>query len=209
MIKYVPELTSVVLEEIPDRVTLAVEISNCRGNCPGCHSPFLKEDIGEELTPAVIDALVADNFGVDCFLFLGEGRDPEAICALAAHVRSLGLLAAVYSGRPEVDDAIWAAFDYVKVGPYVEALGPLNKPTTNQRLYRALRPEDADSAVAIKPGLSQSAVSPEIYPAAAPSKLPSAAAVPEVSLHYFAGRPFQDITARFWHRGLDARRSSG
>ena len=91
MIKYVPQLTSVVLEEIPDRVTLAVEISNCRGNCTGCHSPFLKEDIGEELTPAVIDALVADNFGVDCFLFLGEGRDPEALCALAAHVRSLGL----------------------------------------------------------------------------------------------------------------------
>ena len=68
MIKYVPQLTSVVLEEIPDRVTLAVEISHCRGNCPGCHSPFLKEDIGEELTPAIIDALVRDNFGVDCFL---------------------------------------------------------------------------------------------------------------------------------------------
>jgi len=142
VIKYVPELTSVVLEEIPDRVTLAVEISNCRGNCPGCHSPFLKEDIGAELTPAVIDALVADNFGVDCFLFLGEGRDPEALCSLASHVRSLGLQAAVYSGRPEVDDAIWAAFDYVKVGPYVEALGPLNKTTTNQRLYRALGPEE-------------------------------------------------------------------
>lgn len=30
MIKYVPEMTSVVLEEIPDRVTLAVDISNCK-----------------------------------------------------------------------------------------------------------------------------------------------------------------------------------
>ena len=28
MIKYVPEMTSVVIEEIPDRVTLAVDISN-------------------------------------------------------------------------------------------------------------------------------------------------------------------------------------
>ena len=138
MIKYVPELTSVVMEEIPDRVTLAVEISHCRGNCPGCHSPFLKEDIGVELTPALIDALVRDNFGVDCFLFLGEGRDPEALCALAGHVHSLGLKAAVYSGRREVDDLLWKSFDYVKVGPYVEELGPLNKPTTNQRLYRLL-----------------------------------------------------------------------
>ena len=138
MIKYVPELTSVVMEEIPDRVTLAVEISHCRGNCPGCHSPFLKEDIGEELTPERIDALVADNFGVDCFLFLGEGRDPEALRDLAVYVRALGLKAAVYSGRREVDDMLWENFDYVKVGPYVEELGPLNKPTTNQRLYRVL-----------------------------------------------------------------------
>lgn len=170
MIKYVPQLTSVVLEEIPDRVSLAVEISNCRGCCPGCHSPFLKEDIGSELTPERIDALVRDNFGVDCFLFLGEGQDPERLCALAAHVRSLGLFPAVYSGRQEVDDILWKAFDYVKVGPYIEALGPLNRPTTNQRLYRALKSGEA--------------------------------AVADASVVEKAGRLFQDITPRFWHRGL-------
>ena len=96
-------MTSVVLEEIPDRVSLAVDISNCRGNCEGCHSPFLKKDIGRELTPEVIDALVKDNFGVNCFLFLGEGRDPETLLELADHVRQLGLQAAVYSGREEVE----------------------------------------------------------------------------------------------------------
>ena len=174
MIKYVPGMTNVVLEEIPDRVTLAVDISNCRGNCVDCHSPFLKEDIGEELTPEVIDTLAGENFGVDCFLFLGEGRDPEALCALAAHVRTLGLVPAVYSGRREVDDMLWEHFDYVKVGPYVEELGPLNKPTTNQRLYRALKPEE--------------------------TPVPGAVAVEK------AGRRFQDITARFWHRGLESSR---
>ena len=96
-------MTSVVLEEIPDRVSLAVDISNCRGNCVGCHSPFLKLDIGEELTPEIADALIADNFGVNCFLFLGEGRDPEALLALAAHIRSAhpALELALYSGREE------------------------------------------------------------------------------------------------------------
>jgi anaerobic ribonucleoside-triphosphate reductase activating protein len=128
-------MTSVVLEEIPDRVSLAVDISNCRGNCIGCHSPFLKKDIGRELTPAVIDALVADNFGVNCFLFLGEGRDPEALLDLADYVRSKGLLAAVYSGREEVEDIFWNHFDYIKLGPYKEAFGPLNNPSTNQRLF--------------------------------------------------------------------------
>lgn len=129
-------MTSVVLEEIPDRVSLAVDISNCRGNCTGCHSPFLKGDIGEELTPAVIDRLVGENWGVNCFLFLGEGQDLQTLLSLAAHVRSLGLEAALYSGREEVEAELWQAFDYLKVGPYRPECGPLNSPTTNQRLYR-------------------------------------------------------------------------
>ena len=140
-------MTSVVLEEIPDRVSLAVDISNCRGNCVGCHSPFLKKDIGVELTPEIIDALVADHFGVNCFLFLGEGRDVEALLDLAAHVRSLGLEVAVYSGRDVVEDIFWTHFDYIKLGPYKPECGPLNKTTTNQRLYRVIdgRPQDITS----------------------------------------------------------------
>ena len=137
MIKYVPRMTSVVLEEIPDRLTLAVEISNCRGTCIGCHSPFLKQDIGEELTPEVADRLIADNFGVNCFLLLGEGSDPEALLRIAEHLKRHhpDIERAVYSGRPEVEPALYEAFDYVKVGPYIAEFGPLNSRTTNQRLY--------------------------------------------------------------------------
>ncbi len=154
MLKYVPGMTSVVMEEIPDRVTLAVDISNCRGQCVGCHSPFLKEDIGEPLTEDVISGLVRANFGVDCFLLLGEGRDPEALLRLAGHIRSLGLAPALYSGRSEVEDAVWSAFDYVKVGPYIPECGPLNNPATNQRLYRALLPGETPAENA--PTLSRS-----------------------------------------------------
>ena len=160
MLKYVPQMTSVVLEEIPDRVTLAVDISNCPGHCEGCHSPFLREDIGEPLTAAIIDTLVRDNFGVNCFLFLGEGRDPAALLELAGHVRSLGLESALYSGRQEVEDAIWAAFDYVKVGPYLPACGPLNQRSTNQRLYRALRAGEKTPADLFKAGRGFSDMTP-------------------------------------------------
>ena len=159
MIKYVPEMTSVVIEEIPDRVTLAVDISNCQGNCVGCHSPFLKTDVGEELTEEVIDRLVDDNFGVDCFLFLGEGKDLGSLLRLAAHVRSIGLAAALYSGRNAVEDEVFNSFDYVKVGPYIESFGPLNSKTTNQRLYRVSHDGPAYS--------------------------------------------LEDITSRFWRRGID------
>lgn len=142
MIKYVPQMTSVVIEEIPDCVTLAVEISNCQGNCVGCHSPFLKNDIGEELTVEVIDSLLEDNFGVDCFLFLGEGNDRQSLLGLASHARGKGVRTALYSGRKQVEEDIYRAFDYVKVGPYIEEFGPLNSRTTNQRLYQVTGMED-------------------------------------------------------------------
>lgn len=137
MLKYVPSLTDIVMEEIPGKVTLALEISNCRGNCTGCHSPFLKEDIGEELTPAVLDKLIDDNFGINCVLLLGEGRDPEAVRFIASYLRDShpGLERAIYSGRNEVEDDLFELFDYVKVGPYIPERGPLNNRNTNQRLY--------------------------------------------------------------------------
>jgi len=130
-------MTNVVLEEIPDKVTLAVEISNCRGSCPGCHSPFLKEDIGEELTTAAVDRLIADNYGIDCFLLLGEGRDDDAVRNIAKHIRENYPLisTAIYSGREQVEDELFELFDYVKTGPYIESLGPLNSVNTNQRLF--------------------------------------------------------------------------
>ena len=137
MIKYVPSLTDVVLEEIPHGVSLAVEISNCRGNCIGCHSPFLKKDLGDELTAEAVEKLLKTNFGVNCFLFLGEGNDPEALKAIAYYLRSSHpeLELALYSGRESVEDELFEIFDFVKVGPYIKEFGPLNEKTTNQRLY--------------------------------------------------------------------------
>ena len=130
-------MTSIVIEEIPDKVTLAVDISNCQGTCEGCHSPFLKDDIGSELTPEVVDRLIADNFGVNCFLLLGEGDDMEALLEIAGYIRERypSIEIALYSGRREVEQFIYDAFDYVKTGPYIAERGPLNERTTNQRLY--------------------------------------------------------------------------
>ena len=125
------------MEEIPHKVTLALEISNCQGNCIGCHSPFLREDIGEELTPEVIDRLIADNFGVNCVLLLGEGNDSEALREMARQIRQRhpDVETALYSGRVAVEDELFDLFDFVKVGPYIKEFGPLNNPGTNQRLY--------------------------------------------------------------------------
>jgi len=146
MIKYVPEMTSVVFEEIPDMVSLAVDISNCLGKCEGCHSPFLRGDVGTELTPSAVDSLISSNFGINCFLFLGEGSDNKAFMGIARYVRETypQLRLAVYSGRNDVEDDIYDLFDYVKIGPYMPSSGPLNVRTTNQRLFQIIDGKRSD-----------------------------------------------------------------
>lgn len=134
MVKYYS--TSIVFEEIPDEITLAIEITNCPGHCEGCHSPWLREDIGEELTPEILEELIKKNDGITCVCFMGEGNDVKGLLDLATIVVQRGLSSALYSGRERVEKEFCAFFTYIKVGPYIEKFGPLNKETTNQRLYR-------------------------------------------------------------------------
>ena len=127
----------IVFEEIPDRISLAVNITNCQNNCVGCHSPELRLNNGEELTEEIIDKLINENYGIDCFLFMGEGKDRGRLLELAKYIkRNYDLKVAIYSGRNDVELDFYEVFDYIKVGEYKEEFGPLNKDTTNQRLYR-------------------------------------------------------------------------
>lgn len=136
MIKYLN--TMVVFEEIPDKISLAVNITNCQNKCVGCHSPQLRKDIGNELTEDAVDKLIKDNEGINCFLFMGEGNDKESLLKIAKYIKEKynNLSLAIYSGRDEVEDEIYNLFDYVKIGPYIAEFGPLNKETTNQRLFK-------------------------------------------------------------------------
>ena len=138
MLKYKPDTVQVVFEEIPDEVTLAIEITNCQGRCVGCHSPWLREDMGDELTPDKLFGLIENNRGITCVCFMGEGKDPEALKRLAKdiHVRYPHLKTALYSGRDEVEDGYDLYFNYLKIGAFRPEFGPLNRETTNQRLYR-------------------------------------------------------------------------
>ena len=48
MLKYVDVMET--FAEVPDEITLAINLSNCPHRCKGCHSEYLQKDIGEELT---------------------------------------------------------------------------------------------------------------------------------------------------------------
>ena len=138
MLKYVN--TGIVFQEIPDEVTLAINISNCPCHCPGCHSHYLWEDIGLPLNTDAIDAFI-NEYGrnITCIAFMGGDGDPKGVDMLAQYIHEEHpqYKVAWYSGRLRITSAINKAdFDYIKIGPYIQHLGALKSPTTNQRMYR-------------------------------------------------------------------------
>lgn len=144
MLKYVD--AKVVFAEVPDEVTLAVNISNCPCHCKGCHSSYLAEDIGTPLDEDSLVELLLNNKGITCIAFMGGDSDPEYINWLASIMHDMNdsesgnwtnVKIAWYSGRQELSkDVNLEYFDYIKLGPYMEEFGPLNSRTTNQRMYK-------------------------------------------------------------------------
>ena len=132
----------IVCQEIPDEITLAVNISCCPNRCPGCHSPWLWEDEGEEMSADMLVGLI-DRYAaaITCFCFMGGDADPFEVQRLAGLIRDRypHIKTAWYSGKETVPEGFDSTcMDYIKIGPYIESLGGLKSKTTNQVLFRIL-----------------------------------------------------------------------
>lgn len=139
----------IVFQEIPDEVTLAINLSNCPNQCKGCHSPHLMQDIGEPLTEESL-SLLLNKYGktVTCVCFMGGDAFPDELARLAGflhHQTIAKVKVGWYSGKEEWPETIpLCYFQYIKLGPYIEALGGLKSPRTNQRLYKITEGERCD-----------------------------------------------------------------
>jgi len=142
MLKYLG--TDIVMQEVPNEVSLAISFTNCPCHCPGCHSAFLAEDIGDELTDQkLIDLIYGEGEHCTCILLSGGDSDHERINQLAKLIKSISSKkVAWYSGRDlnylihEKTKIDLQYFDYIKVGPYIKDRGPLKSRSTNQVLYQ-------------------------------------------------------------------------
>jgi anaerobic ribonucleoside-triphosphate reductase activating protein len=70
---------------------------------------------------------------------MGGDADPKGVNLLAQYIHEEHpqFKVAWYSGRLRIPSTVCKTdFDYIKIGPFIRHLGPLNKPTTNQRFYR-------------------------------------------------------------------------
>lgn len=137
MLKYLN--TQVTFAEVPDEITLCINITGCKNGCKNCHSSYLAQGIGTELTFNEVRKLIKKNSGISCIALMGGDAEPDKINTLASFIINHygSIKVAWYSGRQELNNNIdLCNFDYIKLGPYKEEFGPLNSRTTNQRFYK-------------------------------------------------------------------------
>ncbi len=138
MLKYTD--SQVTFSEVPDEISLCINISNCPNNCTGCHSSYLKNDIGTLLSKEELSNLIEDNQGISCVCIMGGDSEPKEVNTIARYIKDkYKLKTAWYSGNTELSkDINISNFDFIKIGPYDRDKGPLNNPNTNQKFYEVV-----------------------------------------------------------------------
>lgn len=137
MLKYID--TKVVFQEIPEEITLAINISGCTIQCPDCHSKYLWENIGESLNRDSLCSLIDNNKGITCIAFMGGDHNVKYLQSLFHYVKIKypKLKVAWYSGKDRnILKTNVKYLDYIKTGPYIKDRGSLSNKSTNQRMYK-------------------------------------------------------------------------
>lgn len=127
----------ITFSEVPNEISLTISICGCPNRCPGCHSPHLWKDEGDILTADKLRSLILKNDGITCVCLLGGDADKDSVAELVKMVKTeFTLKTCWYSGR-ELKNAgkTLPYLDFIKTGPYIEDLGPLNAIDTNQTFY--------------------------------------------------------------------------
>ncbi|MBI3136474.1 MAG: anaerobic ribonucleoside-triphosphate reductase activating protein [Bacteroidetes bacterium] len=126
--------SDIVLQEVPDEISLCFSICGCPLRCEGCHSPFLwKSDGGSELNETVFCSELNKYTGlITCVLFMGGEWDADNLVSFLKIARNRNLKTCLYTGLTQVNPEIKNQLTYLKTGPWIATKGGLDSPATNQ-----------------------------------------------------------------------------
>ena len=131
----------IVLQEVPDELSLAISISGCNLACKGCHSSETwDKSYGSELTDTVLRNLLDKHKHISCLLIYDGMHNVDRLIELLLIAKSFNLKTAMYTGLDVLEPELVNLLDYYKLGKYDKQLGGLSSATTNQRLYKAIQP---------------------------------------------------------------------
>lgn len=129
----------IVLQEVPDEISLALSISGCNLACKGCHSSETWDKFyGSELTDTVLHDLLTKHKHITCLLIYDGKHNVDRLIEILVIAKSFNLKTAMYTGLDVLEPELLAMLDYYKLGKYDKNLGGLSSQITNQRLYKSL-----------------------------------------------------------------------
>ena len=139
--------SAVTFSEFPDEIAICVNISGCKQKCVGCSSPWLQEDVGEELTDEKILELIKGHMDCTVFGIMGGDHDLDDVIRIAEFVHKHSRMkVGFYSGRDTLEMALLPHIDLYKVGRWVlpegspegwwkKNWGPIQFPFSNQLYF--------------------------------------------------------------------------
>ncbi|MCG7533450.1 anaerobic ribonucleoside-triphosphate reductase activating protein [Pseudoalteromonas sp. OOF1S-7] len=124
----------ICFQEVPNEIALGFLCTGCQIGCRGCHSPQVWDaQNGTPLTVGRFTGLLHKYSGlITCVVFFGGEWQAPLLIKLLQLARHAGLKTCLYTGLQEVPAPLRAELTYLKTGPYIQALGGLDKPNTNQ-----------------------------------------------------------------------------
>lgn len=129
---------SVVMQEVPNEISLVINISDCPYKCKGCHSKYLWDYVGSYLMDDIENLLNKYSDLITCVCFMGGDQNQYELLFCLKQVKERKIKTCLYTGNDDIHflcKEIIENLDYIKIGRYIEELGGLSCKTTNQRMF--------------------------------------------------------------------------
>lgn len=129
---------AIVMQEVPNEVSLAINISGCPYRCKGCHSKHLWKYEGQYLVDDIETLLNQYDGLITCVCFMGGDQNEEELLTCLNKVKERQIKTCLYTGKDSINliqNLVKEKLDYIKIGRYIEECGALDKETTNQKMY--------------------------------------------------------------------------
>ena len=136
---------AIALQEVPNEISLVINVSGCPHKCEGCHSQYLWGYDGNILIDDFVELLSKYKDMITCVCFMGGEQNKDELYSYLMFIKSIGLNTCLYSGCTSLNDVeeLLPFLDWVKIGRYIESLTTDNNiqygiklATSNQHIYK-------------------------------------------------------------------------
>lgn len=132
---------SIVFQEVPNEISLAINVSDCPYKCRGCHSKYLWEYKGNYIKEEIDSIILENDFMITCVCFMGGDQNLEELKSLLMYIKKeYQLKTCLYTGCDNIEslNSLLPYLDYLKIGKYDENYGALDSKNTNQKMYTVI-----------------------------------------------------------------------